>query len=102
MIVTCVYIYVKPDHIEAFKQATMLNPLGTIKEPGNIRFDFLQQDDQPDCFLLYEVFKNEEAVAAHKQTEHYLTWRETVNDMMAQKRKGVRHSLIAPTDPDLW
>ncbi|MEM6764563.1 MAG: antibiotic biosynthesis monooxygenase [Bacteroidota bacterium] len=102
MIVTCVHIHVKPESIEAFKQATLLNHLGTIKEPGNIRFDFLQQEDQPDTFLLYEVFESEEAVKAHKQTEHYLNWREAVNDMMAQNRKGVRHTLLAPTDLALW
>lgn len=102
MIVTCVHIRVKPEHIDEFIQATILNHQGTLKEPGNVRFDFHQDGEDPAKFMLYEVFKDEAGVLAHKETEHYLTWRDTVKDWMAEQRYGVRYHLIAPKSPDLW
>ncbi|MEM6347503.1 MAG: antibiotic biosynthesis monooxygenase [Bacteroidota bacterium] len=102
MIVTIVHVWVKPEHIDAFIKATLLNHENSIKEPGNRRFDFLQSAEDPGKFTLYEVYETEEDVKAHKTTEHYLTWRETVNDWMAQPRKGVRHVVMGPTDPNLW
>jgi autoinducer 2-degrading protein len=74
----------------------------TVKEPGNIRFDFVQQADDPCRFMLYEVFDSAEAVDLHKTTEHYLEWRDTVADFMADPRKGVRYNIIEPSDRTRW
>jgi autoinducer 2-degrading protein len=70
MIVTCVYVHVKPDVIEAFMDATLANHLESVKEPGNLRFDFIRQADDPCRFMLYEAYESEEAAAAHKMTTH--------------------------------
>ncbi len=102
MIVTCVYVYVKEEHIDDFIEASIENHNGTVKEPGNLRFDVLQSKDDPSKFLLYEAFESEEANAAHKKTEHYLKWRETVADWMAKPREGVPYNVIRPVDLKLW
>lgn len=102
MIVTCVHVYVKEAHIQDFIEATIRNHENSIKEPGNLRFDVLQDAGNPAKFLLYEAYVSEEASAEHKQTEHYLTWRETVAPWMAQDREGIRHKVICPTDTSLW
>ena len=39
MIVICVYIHVKPEHVDAFIEASTHNHLEAVKEPGNLRFD---------------------------------------------------------------
>ncbi|MCK4417811.1 MAG: antibiotic biosynthesis monooxygenase [Candidatus Latescibacteria bacterium] len=78
MVVTCVTVYVKGEHVNDFIEATIRNHNGAIKEPGNMRFDVLQCTNDPSRFLLYEAYKSEEAAAAHKKTEHYLQWREAV------------------------
>ena len=72
MIVTCVYVHVKNDEIDNFIKATVLNRNQSVKEPGNLRFDLLQQDDDPRRFMLYEAYESEESAAAHKNTSHYL------------------------------
>ncbi|MEL6134463.1 MAG: antibiotic biosynthesis monooxygenase, partial [Bacteroidota bacterium] len=64
--------------------------------------DFLQEAENPQKFVLYEVFEDEAAIAAHKETVHYLTWRETVTEMMATQRYGVRYEPLEPTDSHLW
>ena len=102
MIVTCVHVYVKEAHIQDFIEATKQNHESSINEPDNLRFDVLQDAGNPAKFMLYEVYTSEEAVAAHKQTQHYLTWRETVAPWMAQEREGIRHHVICPTDINLW
>ena len=102
MIITCVHVYVKPQFIDGFIAATMLNHEGTIQEPGNVRFDFLQDANEPSKFLLYEVFKTEADVKAHKETSHYLRWRDAVSDWMDKNREGIRYNLIAPQNSALW
>jgi (4S)-4-hydroxy-5-phosphonooxypentane-2,3-dione isomerase len=96
MIVTCVYVHVKTEAAEKFIEATTANHLESIREPGNMRFDFSRQTDDPDRFLIYEVYASEEANTAHKNTPHYLKWRDTVQEMMAEPRKGIRYHLLRP------
>jgi autoinducer 2-degrading protein len=96
MIVTCVYIHVKPEAVEDFIKASAANHRESIKEPGNIRFDFVQQADDNTKFMLYEAYETEEAAASHKNTPHYSAWREAVKDMMAQPRYGVKYKILMP------
>ncbi len=88
MHVTLVHVYVKPKNVNDFVEATRLNHQASIKEPGNCRFDILQSADDPEFFILYEAYNSAEDAAAHKQTTHYLTWRDTVADWMAKPRQG--------------
>lgn len=96
-----VFIKVKPESIDAFKAATVENARNSAQEPGVVRFDFFQQDHDPTIFRLVEVYRTEAAVLAHKDTAHYLTWRDTVPDMMAAPRKGERYTSVFPPD-DAW
>ena len=96
MHVTLVQVQVKPDHIDDFIAATRLNHEASIQEPGNRRFDILQSPENPRHFILYEAYASAEAAAAHKQTPHYLTWRDTVADWMAEPRQGVRYDGLFP------
>lgn len=95
MIIYVVTVYVKPEHVDAFIDATIENARNTRKEPTNIRFDVLQSTDDPTRFTLYEVYK-EGGVEAHKTTDHYKKWRETVAEMMAKPREGNKHKNITP------
>ncbi|MCK5707475.1 MAG: antibiotic biosynthesis monooxygenase [Candidatus Aureabacteria bacterium] len=102
MIVTSVTVFVKEESIQSFIDATIKNHEGSIKEEGNIRFDFLQSCDDPTRFLLYEVYRSVEDVNEHKKTAHYLKWREEVDSIMAKTRVGVAHNVICPLDVDNW
>ncbi len=90
MRVHLVRIHVKPESIEAFKEATLANAKGSIQEPGIAHFDFYQEYDDPNRFVLIEAFYTDDAPAAHKETAHYQIWRETVEPMMAGPRSAVR------------
>ncbi|HTL51332.1 MAG TPA: antibiotic biosynthesis monooxygenase [Planctomycetota bacterium] len=98
MYVVCVTIRVKPEYIEPFKAASRDNHENTRKEPGNLRFDVLQGEDDPTRFFLYEVYRKKEDFASHHKTEHYARWRDTVNPWMAEPRVGVKHFSLFPAD----
>lgn len=98
MQIVLVHVHVKPEFIEAFKQASIENASNSVKEPGIARFDVIQQTDDPTRFTLVEVYKTPDAPAAHKETVHYLRWRDTVAEMMAEPRQGFKYANIFPTD----
>jgi (4S)-4-hydroxy-5-phosphonooxypentane-2,3-dione isomerase len=102
MLVVCVHVHVKPEHRQEFVQATLANGRATIQEPGNLRFDVLQQADDPDRFVLYEAWRDEAGAAAHKDTPHYAQWREAVAPWMAEPRQGVEHAALFPQDAAQW
>ena len=98
MHVTLVSITVKPEHIQEFIAATHLNQEESAREPGNLRFDFLQHAEEPATFLLYEAYASKDAAVRHKQTPHYLRWRDLVTEWMAMPRKGVLYRALSPLE----
>ena len=98
MLIVHVHVRVKPDAVEAFKQATIANAQQSVKEPGIARFDVVQQQDDPSRFVLVEVYRTPEAPAAHKETKHYQTWRDTVASMMDEPRRSAKFSNVFPDD----
>lgn len=88
MHVTLVHVHVKSAHVSHFIKATKLNHNASILEPGNLRFDVLQSPQDETRFILYEAYTSEATAKQHKESAHYLTWRETVADWMASPRRG--------------
>ena len=81
MIALIVTIQIQPDHREAFMESMMDDARGSNNdEPGCLRFDVLQDIEDPNKIHLYEVYKDQAAVDAHRQAPHYTKWRETVKD----------------------
>ena len=91
-----VHAHVKPESVEAFKTATRLNARLSLLERGVMRFDVLQQADDPARFVLVEVYRDANASARHKETPHYAAWRDAVAPMMAEPRFGVKFNQIVP------
>lgn len=98
MIIVHVFVQVKPDQVEAFRAATVENASKSVQEPGIARFDVIQQSDDPTRFVLVEVYRTAEDPARHKETPHYLKWRDTVADMMAVPRTSVKYHNVFPDD----
>lgn len=96
MHVTLVHVRVKPEHVDDFIRATHENHLRSVQESGNRRFDVLQSPDDATCFVLYEAYASETDAVLHKETAHYLKWRETVAGWMAEPRAGVRYRGLYP------
>lgn len=98
MLAVHVQIQVKPSHVEAFRVATLANASASRREPGVVRFDVCQQADDPCRWVLWEVYRNPAAHAAHRETPHYATWRDTVEPMMASTRIGTKLTTVYPEE----
>jgi len=98
MLMVQVQVRVKPQCVEAFRQATLANARASVQEPGIARFDVLQQQDNPTRFVLVEVYRTAQDPARHKDTAHYQKWRDTVADMMAEPRTSVKYTNIFPAE----
>lgn len=102
MFVACVYVHVRPEFRDQFIAATIDNARNSIEEPGCLRFDVTQDAENSDYFMLYEVYRDEAAAADHKRTAHYLRWRDTVADWMAEPRRAVIRRGLFPAVASQW
>jgi quinol monooxygenase YgiN len=98
MLIVHVHVHVKPEHVQAFKQASLENASNSVNEPGIARFDVIQQGDDPTRFVLVEVYRDADAPAKHKETAHYAKWRDTVAPMMDGPRTSVKFKTLYPDD----
>ncbi len=96
-----VFVHVVADGVEAFREASIENARNSVQEPGIARFDVLQQADDPTRFVLVEVYRDEDAPAAHKATAHYAAWRDAVAPLMAEPRYALTFDPAFP-DEALW
>jgi quinol monooxygenase YgiN len=101
MQIVLVHVHVKSEFVEAFKQASIENASNSVQEAGIARFDVIQKTEDPTKFILVEIYKTTDAPAAHKETAHYAKWRDTVAEMMAEPRQGIKYTNIFPSD-DRW
>ncbi|HEX2920175.1 MAG TPA: antibiotic biosynthesis monooxygenase [Bacteroidales bacterium] len=97
MIAACIYLHIKPEMIDDFIRVSTDNHNKSVKEPGNIRFDIIQQVDDATRFMLYEAYETEEQATAHKNTPQYFAWRDAVKDMMQEPRYGIKYNILQPT-----
>ncbi len=98
MVIVHVHVHVKPDQIDAFRAASLENARNSVQEPGVARFDVIQQQEDPTRFVLVEVYRTADDPAKHKETAHYKTWRDTVAEMMAEPRQGVKYTNAFPDE----
>lgn len=98
MLIVQVHIHVNPNDVDAFIEVTLDNARNSLREPGIARFDLIQDRDDSTHFQLVEVYRSEQDPAKHKETVHYLTWRETVAPMMAEPRQSVKYTNLFPND----
>jgi autoinducer 2-degrading protein len=100
MIIVHVFVHVAPDSVNDFVAATLENARNSITEPGIVRFDLVQQDDDPTRFLLIEIYRTAADPVSHKATAHYATWRDAVAPMMAEPRTSVKYHALFPAPAD--
>jgi len=96
MLIVHVFVHVQPDTVEAFTAATLDNARHSVQEPGIVRFDVIQQQDDPTRFVLVEIYRTAEDPVRHKETAHYARWRDAVAGMMAEPRTSIKNAPVFP------
>lgn len=102
MLVVHVHVRIWPERIGDFLAATVINARASLAEPGVLRFDVIQDQANPAHVVLTEVYRDDDASAAHKATPHYAVWRDTVADMMAEPRQSIRYAVVFPVSSQGW
>ena len=102
MLVVHVHARVEPPRVEDFLAATQVNARASLAEPGVLRFDVIQDQADPEHVVLTEVYRDDDASAAHKLTPHYAVWRDSVAEMMAEPRASTRFSAVFPDRDEGW
>lgn len=102
MLIVHVHVHVVPEQVEQFLAASLANARSSLEEPGVLRFDVVRDQADPAHVVLVEVYRDESAAAAHKETAHYATWRDTVAEMMAAPRTSTRFSAVFPLEAHRW
>ena len=100
MFIVHVFVHVKEEWVDEFKDVTLENARSSVLEPGVARFDVVQQQDDASRFVLVEVYRTYEDPAKHKETEHYIRWRDAVAHMMAEPRYSIKYYNIHPDDEE--
>ena len=71
MYVLIVSARVKPEQRGRFLEAIEENAVTSVRdEPGCLRFDVLNDLEDPNKFFFYEVYEDEAARLAHRETPH--------------------------------
>ncbi len=102
VLIVHVHVHVVPDQVPAFLTATRANATASLEESGVLRFDVITDLADPAHVVLVEVYRDEAGAAAHKETAHYATWRDTVAPMMAVPRASTKFSAEFPAEDDRW
>ena len=98
MLIVHVQVHVKPEFVDAFREASVENGRNSVQEPGIARFDVVQNLEDPTRFVLVEVYRTADAPAQHRATAHYAKWRDAVESMMAEPRSRAQYQNVFPGD----
>ncbi len=101
MLIVHVFVHVVPESVDAFAAASLENARHSVQEPGVVRFDLMQQEDDPRRFVLVEIYRTAADLAHHKATAHYAAWRDAAEPMMAEPRRSAKYRALAPA-PAGW
>ena len=98
MFIVHVFIHVKPENLDGFKAATLANVKNSLQGPGIARFDFIEQIDDPNRFVLVEAYRTPGDAVKHKESTHYKAWRDAVAHMMVEPRSSIKFTNIEPNE----
>jgi (4S)-4-hydroxy-5-phosphonooxypentane-2,3-dione isomerase len=81
-------------YVEAIKE----NAANAVKEPCCREFNVLVMPNRPNHVFLFEVYDNEAALAAHRNTDHFKKYAATTANMVAD-RNARAMSTVCPSTP---
>ena len=97
MHIILVHSHIQPQHVERFREITLENAEASRREEGCVRFDVLQQVDDPTRFTFIEIFKSEADGVIHRESNHFKKWLESAVPLMVEPRARVIYQDVSLT-----
>ncbi len=95
MYVLIVSARIKPEQRGRFLEAIEENAVSSVRdEPGCLRFDVVRDRDDPDHYLFYEVYRDEEAFAAHRASDRFARWREAADEVLSDPLEATHTAMV--------
>ncbi len=102
MFAVVVTIQIKPEYHDVFIEAMLADAKGSVaNEPDCLLFNIVQNSEDENRLHLYEVYASAEAFERHKETPHFQTWINTVQDWLAKPLDISTGTHLFPAD-DRW
>ena len=95
-----VHLKVKAERIDEFIALTIENAKSSVQEPGCLRFELIQDKDDPAHFELNESYRDETGHAAHRESAHYKKWADKALPLLAEPRTRNVYRNVFPEDSD--
>jgi len=97
MHIVVVHSHIQENQVQKFKELTIQNAETSRGEEGCVRFDILQQTDDPTRFTFIEMFKSKEDGVLHLETIHFKKWLEEAVPLMVEPRTRVIYEDVTLT-----
>ena len=102
MLAMWVKVRVKPEGRERFLQAIEVDALGSEKdEAGCLRFNVLHDQQDPNVYYFFEVYRDQAALEAHRAAPHYAVWRAAAETLDGPPQ-ATRCDTVFPAAADYW
>ena len=97
-----VKVRVLPEHREHFLNAVETDALGSERdEAGCLRFNVLQDAEDENTYYFYEVYEDDAALEAHRETPHYAIWKAAA-DTLDGPVEVSRLDVVFPDSAGYW
>jgi autoinducer 2-degrading protein len=102
MLAIWVKVRVKPDARDRFLKVIEVDALGSERdEPGFLRFNVLNDQQDPNVYYFYEVYRDEAALEAHRAAPHFAVWRAAA-DTLDGPAEATRVQPVFPAAASYW
>jgi len=84
MVIVTARVKLQSGKSEEFIEAARVMQTHVKNDPGALQYSLCRAADDPDSFMFYERYEDEEAFAYHMSTEHCKTLTGTIDPLMAE------------------
>lgn len=102
MLALWVKVRIKPTERERFLKAIEADAEGSERdEPGCLRFNVLRDQQDPNVYYFFEVYRDAAALEAHRAAPHYAVW-QAAADTLDGPAQVTRCDSVFPAAVDYW
>ena len=101
MYVTIAPVQIRPGYRDKVVEELLKDARGAVHhEPGCLRFDVIQDGDEPNRVWVYEVYKDEAAFQEHLKAPYFIHFMDVAKGWLAERPLGAGQGAYNIWPPD--